>query len=133
MAKTKTKSKKKQANSKGEVLAVIRREVEQVKERLDSIASFGTESIVVGSLGSEVVSVIKPLQVTIRRDGDEFIASALDANISSGGATLADAVANLQSLLSDIAPDLLQRPDDVLGRSMLKQKRVLAEHLRLRS
>lgn len=104
-------------------------ELRDLRARVDSLESVRVDTIYISSLGDATIKVQQPIPITIRRDGEEFIASFLDANVSTGGADLAEAVSNLQSLLADIAPDLLSRPDESLGKSMRKQKRVLAEFL----
>lgn len=79
------------------------------------------------SLGLEGFDVVKPIPVVIRPDGDEFIASFLDANISTGGDTPQEAVCNLQSLIVDFFEGIENTPDDKLGPGMQRQKRVLME------
>jgi hypothetical protein len=70
-----------------------------------------------------------PIPVTIQQDGDEFVASYLEANVSTGGTTAPRAIANLQSLIADFYFDTKDVPDNELGRSMLAQKRILQEVL----
>jgi hypothetical protein len=65
--------------------------------------------------------------VTIRRDGDEFIATFFDANISTGGETEEEAMANLQTLIADFYDELSATPQEKLGPSLQRQKHVLVE------
>jgi len=81
----------------------------------------------ISSLGIPGYRVLKPIPVTIRKDGDEFIASFFDANISTGGDNQQEAVANLQSLIADFYDELAAKPLEKLGPSLQRQKRVLAE------
>ena len=69
------------------------------------------------SLGISGYTVQKPIPVTVRQDGDEFVATFFDANISTGGDTEQEAVANLQSLIADFYDDLVTTPDEKLGPS----------------
>src|SRR4051812_36638261 len=68
----------------------IRSRIDLLENRLKTLesshqcGSFGT---FISSLGNPQVAVKKPIPVTIRSDGDEFIASFMDANISAGGDT----------------------------------------------
>ena len=79
------------------------------------------------SLGVPGYRVLKAIPVTIRRDGDEFIATFFDANISTGGDNQQEAVANLQSLIADFYDELTATPCAELGPSLQRQKHVLAE------
>lgn len=64
-------------------------------------------AIPIHTLGSEHVAVLKPFSVVIQRDGEEFMATWVEANIGTGGETLVAAVANLQSLIGEIFLDLV--------------------------
>ena len=80
-------------------------------------------------LGISGYAVQKPIPVTVSRDGDEFVATFFDANISTGGDTEQAAIANLQDLIADFYDDLAATPDDKLGPSLQRQKLVLVEFL----
>jgi len=79
------------------------------------------------SLGVPGYKVLKAIPVTIRKDGDEFVATFFDANISIGGDTQQETVANLQSLIADFYDDLVETPVESLGPSLQRQKHVLVE------
>ena len=81
------------------------------------------------SLGEPGYKVLKSIPVTIRLDGEEFVATFFDANISTGGDTQQEAVANLQSLIADFCDELTATPQTELGPSLQRQKRVLAEFI----
>jgi hypothetical protein len=99
--------------------------IQEVKGSISSNSqSFGTFIV---SLGVAGMSLKKAIPVTIRPDGDEFIASFLDANISCGAASIQEAVSDLQSLIADFFDDLEQEPDDKLAPAMLRTKKVLLE------
>ncbi len=86
-------------------------------------------SVVIQTLGDQRVAVQKPFSVTIHQDGDEFCATWVEANISTGGYSIVDAVANLQSLIADAFTDVANASDSVLSKGMQKQKRVFLETL----
>ena len=110
-------------------------ELESIRERLDELEKridqrsreFAFTQI--SSLGIPDYAVQKPIPVTICQDGDEFTATFFDANISTGGDTEQEAVANLQSLIADFYDDLVATPDEKLGPSLRRQKLVLVEFL----
>jgi hypothetical protein len=79
------------------------------------------------SLGAEGLEVTKPIPVTVRPDGDEFIASFFDANISTGGESPQAAISDLQGLIADLFELLEKEPDEKLGPAMRKQRAVLEE------
>ncbi|MHC4406628.1 MAG: hypothetical protein ACYTG0_43950 [Planctomycetota bacterium] len=81
----------------------------------------------IASLGTPGYRLLKSIPVTIRQDGDEFIATFFDANISTGGDTQQEAVANLQSLIADFYDELTATPQEALGPSLQRQKHVLVE------
>jgi hypothetical protein len=86
-------------------------------------------SVRLSSLGISGYTVQKPIPVTIRPDGDEFVATFFDANISTGGETEQEAVANLQTLIADFYDDLAAIPNEKLSTSSRRQKLVLVEFL----
>jgi hypothetical protein len=79
-------------------------------------------------LGVEGIEVIKPIPITVRPDGDEFVASFFDANISTGAETAQEAISNLQSLIADMFI-IHEDNKDPLGSAMKSQQRVLMESL----
>ncbi len=102
---------------------ILRSQMTQLIESRDN-APFFTQIYSLGQVGLELR---RPIPVTIRPDGNEFIASFFDANISTGGGTEQEAVDNLQSLIADFFNDLELAKDDELGPSMIKQRQVLLE------
>ena len=87
----------------------------------------------IASLGIPGYELRKMIPVTIRPDGNEFIATFFDANISTGGDTQQEAVANLQSLIADFYDELATTPLEKLGPSLQRRKHVLMEFVCQRS
>jgi hypothetical protein len=100
-------------------------DVQEIGDRIDRSASGFCTFIT--SLGVPGVSLKKPIPVTIRSCDDGFIASFLDANISIGGDTLADAVSSLQDMIADSFNDLEDADDSTLWPPMLRQKQALLD------
>gem|GEM_PF-4721364 len=92
-----------------------------------SLAS-GAFATTIHSLGVDGITVLRPITVTVRRDGDEYIASFYDANISTGGCSEQQAISNLQSLIADIFLMHCHSADE-LGPAMTSQRTVLMESL----
>ena len=106
-------------------IAALVAEVDRLKES----SRLWAMPIRLSSLGISGYTVQKPIPVTVRPDGDEFIATFFDANISTGGDTEQEAAANLQSLIADFYDDLVVTPNEKLGPSLRRQKLVLVEFL----
>lgn len=79
------------------------------------------------TLGIPGYEVRRPIPVTVRPDGDEFVASFFDAGISTGGDSEQEAIFNLQTLVADFFDGLSVTPDEQLGPALQRQKRVLTE------
>ncbi len=97
--------------------------LESLQEKANPLAT------VINTLGIEGIEVKKPIPVTIEQYGDSFVAHFYDANISAGGDTVPRAIGSLQNLIADAFEDLESEPDEKLGKSMKKQKRILQEML----
>ena len=95
--------------------------------RLETTIETRPFHVFLSSLGLDGFGVVKLLPVIIRPDGDEYMASFFDANISTGGDTPQEAVSNLQSLIVDFFEDIENTPDEKLAPDMQRQKRVLLE------
>ena len=114
--------------SKLELLFRVK-QLEQEVEELKKAAFSQSYTILITSLGVPELNVLKPIPVTIRKDGDDdFIASFFDANISTGGSTEQEAIYNLQGLITDIF-EMHENETSELGPAMIVQKQVLDDVL----
>jgi len=79
------------------------------------------------SLGHEQLRVKKPIPVTIRPEGEDFVATFFDAAISTSGSSPQEGVSNLQSLIADMF--LIHDADrtSIRGPLMKKQHAVVQE------
>lgn len=89
--------------------------------------STGIFTTFITSLGSAGLSLKKPIPVTVFPEGDEFTASFMDANISTGGSSQQEALYNLQHLIADFFVMDEDEPDVAVGSKMRHQRLVLAE------
>jgi hypothetical protein len=86
--------------------------------------------IFVSSLAANDIKVARPIPVTIETESDEsFIASFLDAGVSSGGNTVQDAVWSLQQMIASSFRMLEKMGNSELGPKMRREKAVLSEFL----
>lgn len=103
--------------------------LEQEVEKLKQAVLNQTATIFISSLGVPDIKVIKPIPVTIEKESDEeYIASFMDANISTGGKSGQEAVYNLQSLIADLF-EMHEEETSELGPAMKIQNQVLHDVL----
>ena len=84
-------------------------------------------STFIATLGISDFELRKTIPVTIRKNGEDFLVSFLDANISTGGKILQEAISDLQSLIVDSFKSLELSPEGTLGPAMTRRKNVLLE------
>lgn len=89
--------------------------------------SAGIFTTFITSLGSDEFCLKKPIPVTIFPDGDEFTASFMDANISTGGGSPQEAIYNLQHLIAEFFAMDEDEPEAAVSSKMRHQRLVLAE------
>lgn len=108
-----------------------RKKLMDFETRLASLESRRSTAMVtiMKSLACSDIEVSKSIPVTIEADGEEFIASFMDAGISSGGETIPEAFASLREVVATSFRTLADMPDSKLGPKMLRQKHVLLEFL----
>jgi predicted RNase H-like HicB family nuclease len=104
-------------------------QIEQDMQDLNQATTSRTFTTYIISLGVPDLKVKKPIPVTIEREDDEnYIASFMDANISTGGNSEQEAVYNLQSLIADLF-EMHEEETSELGPAMKIQKQVLHDVL----
>lgn len=86
--------------------------------------------VTIQSFAPEPYELRRDLHVLVRPDGDSFVASFVDANVSASGDTPEDAVANLKDLIVLLLVRLSQEPPNKLGKGPARQLAVLKEFLR---
>lgn len=113
-----------------QVQALIRM-VEGLKSKLDKL----NESIgLVYAISSFVPEPYEPTTafniVITGNEDDGFQASFLDANLHAYGETREEALENMKCVILETYHRLREVPDDRLGKSVLRQKRVLSHYVR---
>lgn len=84
----------------------------------------------IASLAPEPYEVIKPLYVVVRAEGDQYIASFFDTNLSASGDTRTEAVDNLKDIVIATVEMLGEMDEGNLGPVPQQQKKVLGEFIR---
>jgi len=74
--------------------------------RATPVLGFPATTMHIEGFGVEPYDVIRPIPVTLQREGDTFVAGFFEANIHAGGDTEQEAFDNLTSLLLDVYESL---------------------------
>jgi predicted RNase H-like HicB family nuclease len=72
-------------------------------------------TIQISTFAPEAYEVLRPIPVLIRPEGDEFVASFVEANVNSSGETQQEAFENVKALLLDVFDNLRFHPVEKLG------------------
>ena len=81
--------------------------------------------VAISTFAPEPFEVVEPFDIVIQSDDDGYVASFLEANISSAGDTQHEALENLKDLILMIFQDFEGEEDDSLGPAMLRQRMIL--------
>jgi len=88
------------------------------------------ESARIGILEREPYEVIKPFQAVVRVQGEDYIATFFDANLSASGETQAEAIYNLKDVIVGVFDILDIKDESELGPGPAQQKKTLQEFIR---
>jgi len=88
------------------------------------------ELAVIQTFEPEPYELLRPITVAIREDGDGYMATFYDANISTAGDTEQEAFENLKSLILDVFDSLAREQPERLGPEPQRQMAVLRSFLR---
>ena len=77
------------------------------------------------------LEVLKPIYISIEPDGEEFIATFHDAEVSASGETHAEALCNLKDYIAILFDDLSAEDPNLLGPGPKRQLEVLNRYLSL--
>lgn len=111
-------------------LTTLRQLLETLTAKVDQLAANPSQSVCLRSFAPEPFEAAVPVDVLIVSDEDGFQASFLDANLHAYGETREEALFNMKATILETYQRLREMPDARLGRSMLRQKRLLSHYLR---
>lgn len=101
----------------------------EFEHRLQRIEESGGVSIAIATLGESTVRLLRPVPVTIRFNGDDFIASFFDANIHASGETEQEAFDGLREMLIGTFTLLDSHDSSSLSNEMQRSLRVLRQFI----
>ena len=110
-------------------IEVLEAEICLLKERCNIIEQASPLLVPIESLSPEPYKVIKPFNVIVRFQDDQYISSFFDANISTSGDTQEEAVLNLKDLIVTMYDMLNDMDDGQLGIEPMRQKILLNEYI----
>jgi hypothetical protein len=111
---------------------MFRKEIAIINDRLAQLEEGAPLRVPIQSLAPEPFEIIKPMEAVVRFLDDQYVASFFDANLSTGGDTQTEAIANLRELIVGTFELLTETRDVDLGPGPRRQKAVLAEFVRRR-
>ena len=113
-------------DSRGET-SVIRR----APENWGMPSATGTTHLAsIANFGPEPYELKEPIPVVIKREGNEYTASFVEANINSSGESELEAIELLKDLILSRHDRLRQTDDSKLGHHPLRQKQILVDLIR---
>ena len=83
------------------------------------------ELAVIQTFEPEPYELLRPITVSISEDGDGYMATFYDANISTTGDTEQEAFENFKNLILDVFDSLEREPSERLGPEPRRQLAVL--------
>lgn len=110
-------------------LEAIEKEVLLLRQRIGHLEQDRLLSLVVRSLAPEPYRLLRPLEVSVRREEDTYIATFYDANLSASGDTPEEAVMNLKDVVVAAHEALSGLNPEQLGPGPAEQIAVLKEFI----
>ncbi|HET9228498.1 MAG TPA: hypothetical protein VFR31_17610 [Thermoanaerobaculia bacterium] len=98
--------------------------VRALGERIDPV------TLQISTFAPEPYEVLRPIPVLIRPDGDEFVASFVEANVNASGETQQEAFESLKLLVLDVFDSLRSHPSEKLGPESARRLAVLRDFIR---
>jgi len=110
-------------------LESLEKEVALLKDRCSLLEQLLPIPVMIQSLAPEPFELIKPVPVVVQRQGDDYIATFFDANLSASGETQVEAIWNLKDIIIGTFDILTITDEGELGPGPLQQKRILEQFI----
>lgn len=111
-------------------IEVVEAEIHLLKERCELLEQSSPILVPIQSLITESYEIIKPFNAVVKMQGDEYIASFFDANLSASGDTQTEAVYNLKDIIVGAFEILTEIDQDKLGPVPAQQKKIIEMFIR---
>jgi len=111
--------------------APLEAQVGELSERVTRLENRSPHELaVIQTFEPEPYELLRPITVAIVEDGDGYMATFYDANVSTTGDTEQEAFENLKSLILDVFDSLERERPERLGPEPRRQLAVLRSFLR---
>ncbi len=101
-----------------------------LKNRVAHLEEERSMTVPIQSLAAEPFELVKPISVVVRKQGDQYIATFFDANLSASGDNDVEAVSNLKDIIVGAMEILEQHELSQLGPEPRHQLEVLSGFLK---
>ena len=110
--------------------AVLDARIKNIETKISQNTNQCSVLVPIQALTSESVQLLKPFNVVVQGEADEYIATFFDANVNASGETPEEAVANLKDVLIGTFENLSNIADK-LGLESSRRLAVLKQFIRL--
>lgn len=105
-------------------------QLQGLESRLAALENRESWIVCIDTLASDHHELIRPFHVTVRSQGDDFIALFADAALSASGDTAEDAILNLKDVITATFDAFSELSPSELGPVPAKQIKVLRQFIR---
>jgi hypothetical protein len=99
-------------------------------DRRDLADHFTLLTSQIATFAPEPYEVLRPIPVLVRPEGEEFVASFVEANVNASGETQQEAFESLKALVLDVFDSLRSHPAEKLGPEPARRLAVLRDFIR---
>jgi len=114
-------------------LEILSQEILLLKDRVAQIEATTPAIVPIESLSPEPYDIYKPIHTVVRKQGDEYIATFYDANLSASGDTDTEAIYNLKDIIAGTFEILSSHERTDLAPGPARQIDVLESFIRITS
>lgn len=83
----------------------------------------------ISTFAPEPYEVLRPIPVFVRSEGNEFVASFIEANVNASGETQQEALESLKALVLDVFDSLKFHPAGKLGPEPARRLAILRDFI----
>lgn len=122
-----------QAWERAAKLNVLERQILLLERRVHRLEHTSPVTVPVQSLAPDPYDVLTTIQIVVRAQEDEYLATFFDANLSASGETPEEAVMGLKDVIAAAYEALSEHEEEQLGPGPARQLAVLREFIRART
>ena len=108
----------------------LKKDVVSLERRVAELERSAAVCVPIETFAPEPYEVVKPFHAVLQAQGEEYVATFFDANLSASGATQEEAVFNLKDVIAAVFDTLMAHDPAGLGPEPARQLQVLKEFIR---